>query len=233
MLELAPDGFEERETPADVELAAYVPAPEASRIRERFPGARVERVEPGWEDAWRRFHRPVRIGRLWVGPPWEEPDPDAVAVVVDPGRAFGTGAHATTRLCLELLQELPLGSLVDLGCGSGVLAVAAAKLGFRPVLALDADPAAVEVTRENAVANAVALDVRQADVVDGTVPPADVAVANVSLAVVRAAAGRVRADRLLTSGYRVDDAVDLTGWRLVARREADGWAAHVFAPASR
>ena len=81
-------------------------------------------VEDGWEDRWRKFHRPVRVGRLWVGPPWETPPADALAVVIDPGRAFGTGAHPTTQLCLELLQELEPGSLLDVGCGSGVLSVA-------------------------------------------------------------------------------------------------------------
>ena len=71
-----------------------------------FGGAARADVEEGWEDRWREFHRPVRVGPLWVGPPWEEPAADALAVVIDPGRAFGTGAHPTTRLCLELLAEL-------------------------------------------------------------------------------------------------------------------------------
>ena len=110
----------------------------------------------GWEDGWRAFHHGVRVGRLWVGPPWENAPADAVAVVIDPGRAFGTGAHATTRLCLELLQEVEPTSLLDVGCGSGVLSVAAAKLGFAPVRAVDIDEVALETTRANAAANGVA-----------------------------------------------------------------------------
>ena len=102
-----------------------------------FPDATLAEVEPGWEDRWREFHHPVRIGPLWVGPPWETPPPDAIPVVIDPGQAFGTGAHPTTRLCLELLLDQPRGSVLDVGCGSGVIAIAAAKLGFGPVLAVD------------------------------------------------------------------------------------------------
>ena len=85
--------------------------------------------------------------RLTVRPPWEPAAATALDVVIDPGQAFGTGAHATTRLCLELLLELePGGSLLDLGCGSGVLAIVAAQLGFRPVLAVDNDPASLLAT---------------------------------------------------------------------------------------
>ena len=85
--------------------------------------------------------------------------PGAIDLVVDPGQAFGTGSHPTTRLSLELLLELePRGSLADLGCGSGVLAIAAAKLGFGPVTAIDHEPAALEATRDNAAANGVVLD---------------------------------------------------------------------------
>ena len=100
-------------------------------------------------------------GRLRVRPPWEPPagDPGARELVVDPGQAFGTGAHATTRLSLELLLGLEAhGSFVDLGCGSGVLALAAARLGFAPVRALDYEQAAVDATLENARVNGIVLD---------------------------------------------------------------------------
>jgi ribosomal protein L11 methyltransferase len=117
-------------------------------------------VAADWGERWKRFHEPVLVGgRLFVRPPWTEPRPGTVDVVIDPGQAFGTGAHPTTRLCLELLLELePTGALADLGCGSGVLAIAAAKLGFGPVIALDNEPAALEATRANAHANGVELD---------------------------------------------------------------------------
>src|SRR5207302_10084289 len=109
-------------------------------------------IAADWRDRWMAFHRPVLIGPIWIGPPWCEPPADAISIVIEPGRAFGTGAHATTRLCIELLLELERGSLVDLGCGSGVLAIAAAKLWSSPVLALDSDQGAVAATAANAAA---------------------------------------------------------------------------------
>ncbi|MFL5827355.1 MAG: 50S ribosomal protein L11 methyltransferase, partial [Thermoleophilaceae bacterium] len=101
-----------------------------------------------WEERWKRFHRPVLVAdKLYVRPLWEQPAvrPGIKEIVIDPGRAFGTGTHATTRLCLELMLDLPpRGSFADLGCGSGVLSIAAAKLGFEPVTAVDSDRLAVE-----------------------------------------------------------------------------------------
>ncbi|MDQ3867651.1 MAG: 50S ribosomal protein L11 methyltransferase, partial [Actinomycetota bacterium] len=104
MLELFPEGFEEASLrDGAVELRAYTDAGGEDRARRAFPRVRSEAIAAGWEGAWRRFHRPVRVGPLWIGPPWEGADEGALAVVIDPGRAFGTGAHPTTRLCLELL----------------------------------------------------------------------------------------------------------------------------------
>jgi ribosomal protein L11 methyltransferase len=163
MLELFPEGFEEIEGAGGLELAAYTNAAGEERIWQAFGGAAASDVDEDWIDRWRQFHKPVRVGGLWVGPPWEQPDADAVAVVIDPGRAFGTGGHPTTRLCLELLEAEERGSVLDVGCGSGVLSIAAAKLGFAPVLAFDFDPQAVEATERNAADNGVAVDVRRAD----------------------------------------------------------------------
>ena len=180
-----------------------------------------------WENRWRAFHRPVRVGPLWIGPPWEPPPSDAVPVVIDPGRAFGTGAHATTRLCVELMAEAGGGSLVDLGCGSGVLAIAAAKLGFDPVTALDVDPAAVEATVANASRNGVAIDARVADVVADDLPGCDVAVANIERGAVEQLTPRVRCVRLITSGYLAADEPSLGPFRRVRRLELEGWAAEL------
>ena len=166
----------------------------------------------------------MHVGRLWVGPPWEEPPGDAVAVVVDPGRAFGTGAHPTTQLCLELLQELPSGSLLDVGCGSGVLAVAAALLGHRPVLGVDVEEASITATLENAARNGVEVDARLVTP-DETLPPGDAAVANISLAAVLALPGRLAAPTLVTSGYLASERPALTGYAIEERREHGGWAA--------
>jgi ribosomal protein L11 methyltransferase len=190
----------------------------------------------GWEERWREFHRPVRVGPLWIGPAWEAPPPDAdaVAVVIEPARAFGTGGHATTRLCLELLVELrsALGaaSVLDVGCGSGVLAVAASLLGYRPVHAIDVDPAAVEETRRNAAANHASVDVALADALAVDLPFADVVVANITRETVEALAARVRCRLLVASGYLDGDPARLAGFRHLRRRGADGWAADLYAP---
>jgi ribosomal protein L11 methyltransferase len=184
-----------------------------------FPDARVDEVEDGWEDRWREFHRPVRVGPLWIGPPWETPDVDATSVVIDPGRAFGTGAHPTTQLCLELLLEQPPGSVLDVGCGSGVLSIAAALLGHAPVVAFDVDPNAAEATRANAAANRVSVEFVDAPV------RADLALANIALDVVDEIAPRLDTARLISSGYLVTDEPSLAGYRRVERRERDGWAA--------
>ena len=225
MLELFPEGFEERDSADGVELAAYTDDSGEERLWSAFGGARSTEVEEGWEDRWRAFHRPVRIGPLWVGPPWEQPDTDAIVVVIDPGRAFGTGAHATTRLCLELLLDVPRGSLLDVGCGSGVLSIAAAKLGFEPVHAVDVDPQAIEATTRNAAANAVVVDAGVADAADSALPETVNAVVNIALDVDGRIATRLACERVITSGYLAAESPELPGYRREERREAEGWAA--------
>jgi ribosomal protein L11 methyltransferase len=228
MVELFPEGFEESETTDGLELAAYADANGEKRLRDTFGAVESVPVERDWADRWRQFHRSVRAGPFWVGPPWERA-PDAVpTIVIDPGRAFGTGAHATTRLCLELLAALPRGSALDVGCGSGVLAIGAAKLGFRPVLALDSDPAAVDATRANAERNAVALEIRRSDALVEPLPYADVALANLTLGAVQALAPRLSGRWLIASGYLASDDPSLTHIERRRRRTAEGWAADVF-----
>jgi len=230
MVELFPEGFEEVEFDADLELAAYGDAGAEERFWHFFgPGSAVE-VEQGWEEAWKQFHRPVRIGQLWLGPPWEEADEDSISVVIDPGRAFGTGAHATTRLCLELLLEQSRTSVVDLGCGSGVLAVAAAKLGFSPVFALDVDPEAVAAAGENARRNDVDIEVGCVDLFADELPRAGIALANVTREAIERAAGRLDVSELIASGYLASESPALSGWEHVDRREAEGWAADLYSP---
>jgi ribosomal protein L11 methyltransferase len=228
MLALFPEGFEEVEHDADLELAAYASAGVEERFWQTFGPGRVADVEDGWEEAWRRFHRPVRVGPLWVGPPWEEPDPGALPIVIDPGLAFGTGAHATTRLCLDLLLGRPRTSVVDLGCGSGVLAVAAAKLGFASVAAFDIDPDAVAAAAENARANEVDIDIRCADVLRDDLPRTSLALANVTRETVERVAPRLGADELIASGYLAGEQLVLADWEHRDRREAEGWAADLF-----
>jgi len=179
-------------------------------------------VREGWEDAWRDFHHAVVVGRLWVGPPWEMPPSGSISVFVDPGRAFGTGAHPTTRLCLELLQALEPASLLDVGCGSGVLSIAAAKLGYSPVTAVDIDAVAREVTRTNAVANGVEVTVGEELV------PAGVAVMNIALDVVEGLLPDLPVQRAITSGYLDRDEPTAAVWQRVDRRTRDGWAADLL-----
>jgi ribosomal protein L11 methyltransferase len=223
---LAPEGFEEMAVGESVELAAYGAA--AERVLAEFPDALITEVADGWEDRWREFHHAVRIGVLWVGPPWEAPPADALAVVIDPGRAFGTGAHPSTRLCLDLLCAEARGSLLDVGCGSGVISIAAARLGFEPVIAVDLEETAVEVTRENAVVNGVRLDARLVDAREDELPASDLAVANISLAAAELVGPRLIAARAITAGYLAQDRLTLPGFDHLERRELDGWGADLF-----
>lgn len=117
--------------------------------------------ETDWAEAWKAHYHPVRIGqRLFIRPVWitMEMQPEDIEIALDPGMAFGTGTHPTTQLCMEALEDLvtPGIKALDLGCGSGILAIAAAKLGAAHILALDIDPIAVKVTQENIVQNGVA-----------------------------------------------------------------------------
>jgi len=213
LLHIFPEGVEE----LDGAYAVYAEEPPLG-----FDVVAADDVAEGWEDGWRAFHHGVSVGRLWVGPPWEEPPTDVTAVVIDPGRAFGTGAHATTRLCLELLQDVEPTSLLDVGCGSGVLSVAAAKLGFVPVTAVDIDEVSLETTRANADANGVSVEV--------AVEPrrSSLAVMNIALDVVERMLPELPVERAITSGYLERDEPRVDGWRGVDRRVCDGWAADLL-----
>jgi ribosomal protein L11 methyltransferase len=228
LIPLAPAGFEEVWDSGELELVVYGDAQVEERVRAVFPDASSVPVEPGWEDRWRAFHRPARAGGLWIGPPWESPPAGVSAVVVDPGRAFGTGSHPTTRACIELLTRVPRGSLLDAGCGSGVLAVAAARLGFDPVFAVDRDPAAVEAAERTARANRVHVTVRAADVLADELPRADVVVANIELGVVDALLASRPAPTAVTSGYLAAESPSAAGWKREDRLELEGWAADVL-----
>jgi ribosomal protein L11 methyltransferase len=224
LLTLAPEGFVEE----DAELVVYADEQGLGALRGRFPQLRAEPVRPGWEEEWKRFHVPVVLGSLWIGPPWEDPPADLTAVVIDPGRAFGTGSHPTTRLCLEFLHKLDRGSVLDAGCGSGVLAIAAAKLGYGPVLALDRDEAAVQAARKNARLNEVELEVRRADLLADPLPAADLVLANIDLAGVNALGSRVVCRFVVTSGYCASDEPSIAGFGHRERRAAEDWAADLF-----
>jgi ribosomal protein L11 methyltransferase len=118
-------------------------------------------VDQNWMEAWKQHYKPILIGeRLLILPAWlESPDPKRIPIKIDPGMAFGTGTHPTTQLCLELMEistdHLPLTTVIDVGCGSGILSIAALKLGASKVLGVDIDIESVRNSRENADVNEV------------------------------------------------------------------------------
>ena len=228
LLERFPDGLEERAAGERIELVVFTDEHGEAELRHAFADVSAESVLPGWEDRWKEFHRPVYAGGLWIGPPWIEPPPGERVVVVDPGRAFGTGAHPTTRASIELLARLERGSMLDAGCGSGVVSVAAARLGFRPVLAVDADEVAVEVAAETARRNEVVVSVSRADVLLDDLPATDALVANIELGVVERLLERATASVAVTSGYLESQTPHVSRWEHASRLVVDGWAADIL-----
>lgn len=243
LVALSPGGVEEVAGEGFVEYAVYGAPGELPSLPEgeaRIGGIPVTvsgtEVADDWAERWKRFHRPVLVGgRIHVRPPWEDdvPPAGAVEVVIDPGRAFGTGSHPTTRMSLELLLEVkPVGSLADLGCGSGVIAIAAAGLGFDPVTAVDHDPAAVEITAANAAANGVRLSrVERRDLRAEPPPGARTVVANLMRPLLLEVAGRIvkRPRTLILSGLLEEEADEVAAAfaPLTERRRLTrgGWAA--------
>ena len=246
LLVLAPSGVEEVDvSPELVEYAIYGAEgeiPDLGELDAAVGDAMVEvstsQVADDWPERWREFHRPVRIGALALRAPWHEPiGPPAQEVVIDPGQAFGTGAHPTTRLCLELLQELDDaergGAVADLGCGSGVLAIAAAKLGHAPVDGYDHEAESVAATIDNAAANGVTVVAHRWDLRRDPVPEAQVVLANLLRPLLLELAGRLeRPPRVLVASGLLDHEADEVarafaplGLREDDRREAEGWAA--------
>lgn len=265
---LAPNGVEEERGDGYVEYAIYGGEGELPELGELEAAAGESQVEvvaaevpDDWADRWRDFHRSILIGdRLCVRPSWERTDRRAseasqsdssrpseavgnvsvIDVVIDPGRAFGTGAHPTTRLCLELLLELEAageaaGGLTDLGSGSGVLAIAAEKLGWAPVRGYDHEAAAVEAAAANAAANGVVAEFEQVDLRERLPELAPTVVANLTSPVLRDLAGQLDADdaprTMVCSGLLPDELDEIAAafepaGLAEAERRADGdWAA--------
>ncbi|MEA2384154.1 MAG: ribosomal protein methyltransferase [Solirubrobacteraceae bacterium] len=253
LLELAPAGVEERDIDDDVvEYAVYGSPgelPALPDLRAAAGGALVDvattLVADDWAERWREFHAPVTVGgRVHVRAPWHPPPVDdavLVDVVIDPAQAFGTGAHPTTRLCLALLLSLePGGPVVDLGCGSGVLAIAAAKLGWRPVLGVDHDPLAIEATLDNARVNGVEIQARHYDLTrDGPAPGAPVVLANLLGPLLRrlaevgfadeAPAALIAGGLLTTEADQIAAAFARRGLLERTRRTDGEWSALLFA----
>jgi ribosomal protein L11 methyltransferase len=271
LLELAPAGVEELQVgTGTVEFAVYGAPGELPRLPDLTAAAGDALVEistsetpDDWQERWKQFHKPVlisapvppsgaaRIPSLHVRPPWEAPhtnDDDVEEIVIDPGQAFGTGAHASTRMCLELLLQLAAhggagGALMDVGTGSGVLAIAAARLGFHPVLGLDHERESVEAARQNALENSAEIDVQRFELRSQTLPwlgagerPSGsiVVVANLLRPLLMELAGKMPSapTHLIAGGLlrgEVDEIAAAFGERLDLlereRRESGDWAA--------
>lgn len=249
LLELAPAGFEQVDGEGWVEFALYgapgeLPElpPGAARIGTTAVRVSTSSLGDDWADRWREFHKPAQIGDIRVRAPWHEPRGgegiEGIDIVIDPGQAFGTGAHPTTRLCLELLQEAAgearagLGPLADLGCGSGVLAIAAAKLGFAPVSAFDNESAAVEATLGNASVNGVTLErVERCDLRTEPAPSERVTVANLVRPLLLTVAGLLpeQPETLIVSGLLEGEedevAAAFAPLRERPRQRLQGWSA--------
>ncbi|EPX57800.1 Ribosomal protein L11 methyltransferase [Cystobacter fuscus DSM 2262] len=217
--------------PGEAILVAYFEDAETAedaraQLAESFPSARLqlaEEAQQDWSNAWKVHIKSVQVGRLWVGPPWEvaQAPADRVRLVIEPKMAFGTGDHPTTSLCLGAVDDYmathPGASVLDVGTGTGVLAIAAKKLGAGRVVGTDNDPVSVELARENAEVNAtpgLELSGKSLDAVDGVF---DLVVANIL------ANTLIELAPLIVS--RVKDKLLLAG--VLAHQKADVEAAYV------
>ncbi|SON50865.1 50S ribosomal protein L11 methyltransferase [Vibrio tapetis] len=183
---------------AEIDTDLVIKQIKASNLLEDGFAFKVEQLEDkDWEREWMENFHPMKFGeRLWICPSWRDiPEPDAVNVMLDPGLAFGTGTHPTTSLCLEWLEGLDLTgkTVVDFGCGSGILAIAALKLGAAKVIGIDIDPQAILASTDNAERNGVAGQIElylPQDQPEGLV--ADVVVANILAGPLRELSGVIK-----------------------------------------
>ncbi len=207
---------------------------------------RVESVRTDWPQHWKKFHNAVSAGKIWVGPPWQRDLAPAGlhAIVIDPGQGFGTGSHPTTWMVLNLMQALGgHGGIVDVGCGSGVLAIAADRLGHKPVIAIDNDQSAVEDAKTQIESNGTLggfIEVHLGDALDRNNrpiwagKPVTSLVANIVLNPLLLLAERLKdfpvknvivSGLLRSQGERAAQAFAEAGYVVVERLDRDGWVA--------
>lgn len=257
---LSPGGVEETAGEGYTEYAIYGAEgelPDIGEVEAASGDGLVEvlatEVADDWSERWRAFHRPLEIGgaasgkeggtSFWLRPPWEAGGPGEFEVVIDPGQAFGTGAHPTTRLSLELLLDLhdrglSSGPLSDLGTGSAVLAIAAAKLGWGPVHGYDHEQAAIEAAIENAAVNSVEVSISRLDLKAGLPPLEPTVVANLTAPLLEMVASKINPEnmpqRLVCSGLlegereRVEAAFSGLGLLPVEFSAIEGWGGILF-----
>lgn len=258
---LAPGGVEEIAGDEYVEYAIYGAEgelPDLGEIKAVTGRGLVEvatsEVADDWADRWRSFHKPLLVGdpsagpAIRIRPPWEPAEAEVLEIVVDPGRAFGTGAHPTTRLCIGELIRLSTrgganGDLTDLGCGSGVLAIAASRLGWDSLHGYDHETAAIDAARENAQRNEVVAEFDRHDLREGLPPLAPVTVANLTAGLLELVAGQLKEDNLpetlicsglLTTEYdRVKAAFEVQGMSESGRGESGDWGSLTLTSGTR
>ena len=258
---ISPDTWDEGQVPPpqSLTLRAYFPADDAleatksqletalgrMRLMYPMPTPAYRRVEEDdWAEAWKAHYEPLRVGkRLMIRPQWIDTPlaPGDIEIALDPGMAFGTGSHPTTQLCLQALEDLvrPAQSVLDLGSGSGILSIAAAKLGAGQVLALDTDSIAVDATRQNAQANGVGHKViaerGSHDCLLSSARRFDLIVVNILARIIIEMANERLGDIVRQGGLaifsgiidtqvdEVEDALRKTGLRPYARRQLGDW----------
>ncbi len=196
--------------------------------------------EEDWAETWKQFFKPRPIGkRFLIKPSWEEAEAgEKLVIELDPGQAFGTGDHPTTRMCVALLEEAILDgdTVLDVGCGSGVLAIAAGRLGAGKIIATEIDPPAADVARANLERNGVVADVTTTETIPAATPPCDLVVSNiVSAVLIRLAADIARVmksgGKWILSGVIPDNWPDVLksantcGFDVSETRTEDGWVA--------
>ncbi len=246
LTELQPDGWQEAEGGDTLVFWLQAGAQEQDDVADllgrlsALGELTAESEAAGWEDGWRAFHHPQLIGRLYVRPPWYPAEEGFLDLVVETGMAFGTGGHATTRQCLEEIQTLRPGSLLDIGSGSGIVALAARRLGFGPVWGIDNDPQAVFAAADNAALNGLGgAEFLAGDATDQAVPlPAtDTVVANIALAPILRLARRslggagqapaLASRHLILAGLLIEQgeeaAAAFPAYRVAANRDDGTW----------